>query len=176
MKIYLISGKAQHGKDYSANILKEIYEEENKKVLILHYADYLKYLCKEIFNWDGEKDENGRRILQKVGTDLARTNNPKIWVNVVAETIDALKTEFDVFIVPDTRFPDEIEIIVDRFGFENVDSIRVIRKNFESTLTMEQKEHISETALDDYYFDHLLFNYGKRDDLIRCIKEGGILG
>lgn len=37
------------GKDYTANILKRLMEEDNKKVLICHYADLLKYICKTYF-------------------------------------------------------------------------------------------------------------------------------
>jgi len=176
MKIFLISGKAQHGKDYTAKVLKNLCEEKDLKVLILHYGDYLKYLCKEVFSWDGQKDETGRHILQKVGTNLARENNPDIWVNVVAETIDALRTEFDVFIVPDTRFPNEVEVIVDRFGFSNVESIRVVREGFESNLTDEQKNHPNETALDNYYFDHIIRNTDGVESVIKNIKESGIIG
>ena len=63
MKVILISGKAQHGKDTSALILEEIYEAENKRVLITHYADLLKYICKQYFNWDGKKDEKTALLL-----------------------------------------------------------------------------------------------------------------
>ena len=33
-KIYLISGKARHGKDTFSNYLKEEYEKNNKKVIV----------------------------------------------------------------------------------------------------------------------------------------------
>lgn len=56
-KVICISGKAQHGKDTTATILKAALEGRNNKVLIFHYADLLKYLCKEYFGWNGEKDE-----------------------------------------------------------------------------------------------------------------------
>ena len=68
MKIINISGKAMAGKDTCALILKEKLESKNKKVLITHFADLVKYVSKQFFNWNGIKDEQGRTILQRIGT------------------------------------------------------------------------------------------------------------
>ena len=85
MKIILIIGKARMGKDTTANIMKEQLESKGKKVLICHYADLLKYICKTFFGWDGVKDNNGRSILQYVGTDKIRKENPNYWVKFIVE-------------------------------------------------------------------------------------------
>ena len=45
MKVLCISAKARHGKDTAAEIIKEYLESLNKKVLIIHYADLLKFVC-----------------------------------------------------------------------------------------------------------------------------------
>jgi len=158
MKIITFSGKAQHGKDTTAKYVKEELERLGRKVVILHFADYLKYVCKEYFNWDGIKDEQGRTILQKVGTDLARKNNPDIWVEVVKEFILAFETEFDYFLVPDCRFPNEIEVLKRDNRFNLFYSIIVKRNNFDNGLTEEQRLHPSETALDGYKFDVMVVN------------------
>lgn len=154
MKVVLISGKAQSGKDTSANILKEIMERDNKKVLIAHYADLLKYICKTFFDWDGNKDENGRTLLQKVGTDTIRKLNPDYWVNFLAEFISMFENEWDYIIIPDTRFPNEIDLM--KHYEYDVFSLRVNRIDFDSDLTDVQKEHLSETALDYYDFDYVI--------------------
>ena len=60
IKIYAISGKAQQGKDTFAEILSQELTEKGYRVLVIHYADLLKFICKSLFNWDGQKDENGR--------------------------------------------------------------------------------------------------------------------
>ena len=57
MNVILISGKARSGKDSFANALSEILQSKDKKVLITHYADLLKYVCRQFFDWNGEKDE-----------------------------------------------------------------------------------------------------------------------
>ncbi|MDD2445107.1 MAG: hypothetical protein PHH53_03080 [Candidatus Nanoarchaeia archaeon] len=166
MKIINISGKAQHGKDTCALILKEKLESKNKKVIITHYADLLKYEAKQFFNWDGNKDEKGRQILQYMGTDVIRKINPGYWVNFIKEFMSMFENEWDYVIIPDCRFPNEIEA----WGIDNWSNIavRVIRDNFISNLTSEQLNHPSETALDDYEFDYYIFN---SDDINYLNKE-----
>ena len=56
-----ISGKAQNGKDTSAEIFKNELVIRGHSVLVIHQADLLKYICKAFFNWNGEKDEAGDR-------------------------------------------------------------------------------------------------------------------
>lgn len=62
MKIVCISGKAQHGKDTTAKLLEEILEAQGNRVLIAHYGDLVKYVCKTFFGWDGKKDERDARF------------------------------------------------------------------------------------------------------------------
>ena len=88
-KILLVSAKAQHGKDSVAEIAKEQLELKGKKVLICHYADLLKYICKTFFDWDGNKDDKGRTLLQYVGTDVIRNKNhaPNYWVGFIVDLL-----------------------------------------------------------------------------------------
>lgn len=154
MKIIPISAKAQHGKDTVAGILKELMESDGNSVLIAHYADLLKYICKTFFNWDGKKDNAGRTILQYVGTDIIREQNPDYWVSFLSDFLKMFYTEWDYVIIPDSRFPNEIEYLIEN-GWD-IFSVRVNRTDFESNLTEEQKNHISETALDNYKFDYYI--------------------
>lgn len=169
MKIINISGKAQHGKDTSALILKEKLESKNYKVLIAHYADLLKYEAKQFFNWDGNKDEKGRKLLQYMGTDVIRSKNPSYWVNFIKGFLEMFQDEWDFVIIPDCRFKNECEAFKDDNWFNT--NIRVIRYNFESGLTLEQLNHPSETALDNYEFDYYIHNIGTIEDLKVMIDE-----
>lgn len=164
-KVVLISGKAQSGKDTFARLFKEYaepYEElENKRVLILKYGDILKFICKQFFNWNGEKDLEGRTLLQRVGTDIFRENNPDTWVNCVIEIVKGLGNLYDYILIPDTRFPNEISKRMG-CGIDYV-TVRIDRVNadntpFDNKLSLEQKSHISETALDRYVFDYHVIN------------------
>ena len=149
--ILFISGKANSGKDTIAKMIKKQLFQEDKNVLIIHYADYLKFICKEYFGWNGEKDDIGRTILQRIGTDEGRNVNPDVWVNVVREFIKTFGREYDVIIIPDTRFKNEINIM-NSPDFEEM-SVRVVRKGLISPLSKEQQNHLSEIDLDYYNFD-----------------------
>lgn len=162
--IVTISGEARHGKDTFAGFLKTELEKKSKKVIIFHYADFLKYIAKQWYNWDGQKDEKGRSLLQYLGTDLFRKNRPDCWVNMAKEFVLGLGDSVDYVLIPDTRFPNEIEIMQD-IDTSKFTSIKVVRTNFDNGLTAEQKSHPSETALNDYVFDLTVENIGTEEDL-----------
>lgn len=152
----LCSGLARAGKDTSAEIIKENLKAKGYKVLITHYADLLKFICKNIFGWNGEKDEKGRTLLQYVGTDCVRVQDPDYWVDFVANLITMFPDRYDFVIVPDTRFPNEIDRIADA-GFPAT-HVRIIRPDFENQLTEGQKNHPSENALNDIVPDFVIKN------------------
>ena len=148
--VITVSGKAESGKDFCSKILKKELERLGKKVLIVHYADYLKFIATQYFGWNGEKDVEGRRLLQWLGTDVVRKRYPDFWVETVSRLLIVFSPDFDFFLIPDTRFPNEIDKMMDCF---NVISVKINRINYENTLTPEQRNHASETSLDDYPFD-----------------------
>lgn len=154
--IICISGKAQNGKDTSAAIFKTELEKLNKKVLIVHYADYLKFICTNYFGWDGKKDIAGRALLQKVGTDIVRKKVPDFWVDSFISVINLFPGEWDYIIIPDTRFLNEINKLKSNL-FKTI-HVRVKRENFNSPLTKEQQMHPSETALDKIKYNYLITN------------------
>ena len=47
-KIFIISGKARHGKDTTAMYMNEIYTKKGKKILNISYASYIKEYAKKI--------------------------------------------------------------------------------------------------------------------------------
>lgn len=169
LKVILISGKAQHGKDTSASLMQASLKECGHRVLITHYADLLKYICKSYFGWDGVKDKDGRMMLQHVGTDLIRKQNPSFWVDFVAMMLKYCHENWDYVIIPDCRFPNEISTMINN-GFDVV-HVRVVRDGFRSPLNEEQQMHPSETALDNVKPDIYLHNSGSINDLELSIKN-----
>lgn len=160
-KIILVSGKARAGKDTLATFFKEIAGYNNEKVWIINYADLVKYICSKYYDWNGVKDDYGRSLLQKIGTDVGRANNENVWVNCVIELVKALGGEYDYIVIPDVRFPNEIELWRET-SYENY-TVRIERYNedetiFDNGLTAAQKQHSSETSLDDYKFDYNIIN------------------
>lgn len=168
MLVITLSGKAEAGKDYSAKFIKEFWEKKGKSVLIIHYADYLKYVCKQYFDWNGEKDVEGRALLQRVGTDIARRKMPNIWVDVVINFIKAFGEPYDIILIPDCRFPNEIQCVRESFP-ENSLAINVVRSGHENALTKDQRNHPSETALDDYPFDFRIVAESGLDHLMSSV-------
>ena len=169
MKVLCISGKARHGKDTTAGILHNALEGDGFKVLVTPYADLLKYICAQFFEWNGAKDEVGRTILQRVGTDVIRQKSEDFWVNFIASILTFFPDEWDYVIIPDCRFPNEIDRLKE-YGFD-VTHIRVVRTNFQSPLTPEQQQHPSETALDGTSPDVLIENDGTLRDLERKLEQ-----
>ena len=76
-----------------------------------------------------------------------------------------MKDDYDVFIIGDCRFPNEIEYWE---GRNNYYSIKIVRENHSSKLTEEQKQHASETSLDGYdNFDFVIQN----NDTLERLQE-----
>lgn len=162
-KIICISGKARHGKDTVAEYLKCFLESENRRVAVIHNGDLVKFVCSQLFGWDGEKDDHGRRLLQYVGTDVVRKRRPDYWVDFIISLLELFPNEWDYILIPDCRFPNEI----DRFRENDFHTIhvRVERPDFDNGLSEEAKNHVSETALDATPCDYILKNSGDTEYL-----------
>lgn len=168
MKVILISGKAEAGKTTTANMLKEFFEKRGKKVACIPYGQYVKDTAKLIWDWNGEKDESGRHLLQWWGTDVVRTQDPSFWVDSVIRLAKVIDKHVDYLIVDDCRFLNEIEAwrsvkyvtldegtdaLTSRQRFPDILTVRVERPGHENALTPEQRRHPSETQLDYYLFN-----------------------
>lgn len=172
-RIFLISGYAQSGKDSAADILQLLLtKESNKKVLILHYADYLKFIASTYMGWDGEKDEKGRTLLQTLGTDKVRIalHQPLFWAEKVCDIIEILYDDFDYFIVPDCRYQNEIHYPMAIFP-NKITTIRIGREFYDNNLTIEQKNHISETELSNYPHDYYIWSISGLDNLKISVEK-----
>lgn len=169
MKVIVISGKAGHGKDTAAGFLKDELEKYGGHVMVTHFADLLKYICKSYCGWNGEKDDAGRWLLQYIGTDVIRKQDPNFWVDFIASISKFFNKFWDYMIIPDCRFPNEVDRLKE-CGLD-VQHIRVVRDGYEGVLTSRQKEHPSETALDDVAPDYILKNDGSLDNLQEQIHK-----
>lgn len=167
-KVVCISGHARAGKDTSAALMKKRLEAQGYKVLVMHNADLLKYMCQSLFDWDGQKDEAGRYLLQYVGTDVVRKREPDFWVDFIIKTLSMFPNTWDYVLIPDVRFPNEIDRLK-KAGFD-VTHIR-IERSCENGLTEKQREHPSETALDNTHPDVVIVNDGSIEEMNQRIGE-----
>lgn len=160
-KVILFGGKAGNGKDYAAKTAKEYLEKFQYSVRILHFADLLKYICKEYCDWDGKKDEKGRKLLQEIGTEVFRFMDKNYWVYFVKTILTAFSEKWDYVLIPDFRFPNEASEL--SYGGFDVYSIQIKTdkecpyKNGHS-LTSEEILHSSENSLDYYIFNYRITN------------------
>lgn len=173
MKIITISAKTGEGKDFCANIIRQKLEAKGNRVLITHYADLLKYICKSFFEWDGRKNVEGRTLLQCVESTVYSADSD-YWVKFLIGIFNLFKGEWDYVLIPDTKYLNEIELLAEYF---DVTTLKIVRPNYENDLTDEQKNHPSETALDNYRFDYTIVNngddsiYGEIQNIINSIGE-----
>lgn len=123
-------------------------------VKVYHFADYLKKICVELFDltpqqvWGTDDDKNtatpydmtAREFLQYFGTDVMRKIKDTIWVDRTIKTIQ--EEESEVAIIPDVRFPNEVDAIHKAGGV----CLRLTRDPYAST-------HACECALDHGAYD-----------------------
>lgn len=168
MKIIAIAGKARNGKTTVANIFKNIAQGNNERAIVVSYAGYVKYMATTYYGWSGEKDEYGRTLLQKIGDGVRNTFDESFWITRLMSDLCIFGEDYDYVIIDDCRYPNEI---LEPQKVEKTYSIKVIRTDFESDLTEEQKMHKSEIALDDFKFDYTIMSESGEGNLINPVKE-----
>ena len=166
VKIYILSGKAKSGKDEVSKIITKYYE--NKKCISISYSYYLKDYIKRITGWDGSEEKKPREFLQQLGIELIKNKiNDKLLINRLIEDIEVFSYFYDVIIVTDARLEEEIKIPKQKLN--NVTTIRINRNNINNNLTQDEKNHLTEIALDNYSnFDYIINN---SEDIQKLEKE-----
>jgi hypothetical protein len=159
------SGYARSGKDTAAKLLCLNYEFNR-----ISFADPMRDAMYKLNPLVLDKirladlvDEHGweiaktytevRRLLQVFGTEVGREMfGGNFWIDQAFKQIDPAAR----IVIADVRFPNEADAIKARGG-------KVIRVNRKDTTAVNR--HVSEHALDNYMFDHVIFNDGTLDDL-----------
>jgi hypothetical protein len=141
-----------------------------------------RYEAERSINWETayKYEWTPRSLLQYIGTDLFRDKIlDNIWINALfskyidkadrtSEGILSKKPIYPKWIIPDLRFPNELQAIKNRGGI----TIRVNRALYKKGEPNDifKKEHPSETALDDVTFDYTINNNGSIQELINQVK------
>ena len=182
-RIYLLHAHAQSGKDTCATIMKEEYEKRGKRVIIIAFADYVRWCLDKYYGVTDYKTPEGRTIIQHFATDLVRKNDPTFWGRTVADLLRAIEDDFDYAIIPDWRFENEFAALRNRFSYSIVVPVLITRPDNEKTdnMTDEQRKHQSEIELDNWkFFDYTIINeFNKleetRTQLIKMIEHEEII-
>ena len=176
-KVILISGKARMGKDTFAYMASGFFNVLGIKSEVMHFSDKLKEVAKNM-GWDGNKDLRGRTLLQKLGTEVGREYDVDLWVKFVAKRIDESDSTF--IFLPDWRYPNEYTSLIDILTASKNNTydfltIRISPQSgygFTNDLNEEQKNHISETSLDCFDFDFVIYRNGDGKEGLKSVLEG----
>mgnify|MGYP001583728961 FL=1 len=120
--ILLIGGKAGSGKDTIATLLHKKLNNANTNAYIVHNADKVKQISREVFGWDSLKNDLGRQLLvnvTKTGYDYDKYFWEKYTYQFIKTTIlKSMKDEF--IIIPDWRYPSTKEYFDMKIGRAHV--------------------------------------------------------
>lgn len=149
-KIYIMCGKAKHGKDTFSAYLRDVYKNNGKEIIVTQLSKYIKYYAREMTGWDLSEESKPRELLQQLGTGVIREYLKKedLFINRMIEDIDVFSCFYDAIIISDVRLKKEINDL--RKAFPDLVCVHVNRPNFDNGLTEEQKNHKTEIDLDDF--------------------------
>ena len=170
MKISLLGGKANSGKDTAAEFIDEYYRSRGLDVVNIQIASYLKMYAKNIAKWDGDNETKPRQLLQDLGTELIRKQiDQYFFIKRIIQDIDIYSRYFDIITISDGRLPEEFASI--KLAYPETVTVHVTRPGFESRLTKDQKAHVTESLVDTIEYDLDIVNDGTIDDLQKqCIE------
>lgn len=170
--IITLSGKANCGKDLTANLIKTYCKNRNKKVLMLAYADFVKIVCARNFGYNESKKEETRAVLQHFGTDVVRKIEPDFWVRQVFHMIDVLRNQYDCFVITDARYENELGIAPFNLYYPICNVF--IKRDEENALGELEKSHSSEKMSSDENLEryhYVIENNSTVDDLYEKVQE-----
>ena len=167
MRIFIIGGKSGSGKTYLASLIKEYYDLEGDKSIVTEYSKYIKLYAKEMINWD-YSEPKPRKFLQEMGEMIREKIDDKFIINRMIEEINIYKRFYQNIIISDARYIDEFETIKEKYPDTYTIHLLTNKRN---KLTREEKNHISETSLDNYDKSDYTIKNNNLDELKKEIKE-----
>ena len=138
-----LTGRKRHGKSTFCDFLRERLISDGYSVECVNFKDPSLAMARSI-GWNGKKDEKGRLLLQRLGTDVVRECiDTNYWVKRWMLSVAACGS--DVILVDDVRFQNEAEAV------KNFNSIlvRVITPDQD----IDVDNHPSEAGINPSYVD-----------------------
>lgn len=170
-KIFVIAGKANAGKDTTAELINNYIKLKGLKCINLQFSSYIKMYAQKISGWDGSEDTKPRSLLQELGTNVIRNKiDDNFFIDRIIGDIKVYSYYFDVITISDARLPKELDTIKDTFS--KTYRINIIRPNFNNNLTSIEKKHLTEVALDGYdNYEYVIKNDGDFESLNEKIMK-----
>lgn len=175
MKIVLFSGKAGVGKTTCAKELERFIQGNDKTAhcIVLPFAKKVKQIARQ-FDWDENKDEKGRKLLQGVG-NIGREYDKDIFVRHTWEFIESFCYNSSTVLIDDWRFPNELVYLTkslfrsEYFDEKEIYTVRIIAPELELLKGTEQYNDPSETALlgmPDSKFSAVFYNEKPMENVV----------
>ncbi len=156
MKIFLISGSTESGKNEVARLIKEYYIYNYKKCAITGFGKYIKNFVSELTDWDGNMLTAKISDFQMIGKKI-REINPDFLIDNMIKDMSVYEGFVDNVIISDVMLPREIDAL--KNVFDEVYSINVENQFKQSDLTVSELIDLTEIALDNYSdFDYNVVN------------------
>lgn len=171
-----ISGYAQVGKDTVAAYLVEKYGftrvafadpireavyRLNPKINIADMRGVPLAVAVDGLGWESVKvdSQDTRELLQRMGTEVGREMfGDNFWVDQAMKKA----SEFENVVITDVRYPNELEAILGHSGAV----WRVVKEGTDAV-----NRHASESALDGYDFEYIIFNNDTKESLYESIDD-----
>jgi hypothetical protein len=171
-----LSGYAQTGKDTIADYLvknygftrvafadpiREAVYRLNPKISIVDMRDVPLATAVDGLGWEAVKVESSdaRWLLQRMGTEVGREMfGENFWVDQAMKKA----SKYDKVVITDVRYPNELEAILRHSGT----AWRVIKDDVGAV-----NRHASETALDHYQFEYIIFNNDTKESLYESVDS-----
>ena len=165
-----LSGYAQSGKDTVARTLVKEYGFTR-----IAFADKIRQLLYEmnprindrqlqqwvdLQGWDATKEiSEVRMLLQNLGVGARKIMGELVWVKLAIMRLDSDKN----YVVTDVRFTNEADWIKEVYGGH---IWRVERPGVKPV-----NDHVSESELNAWNFDELIYNAGSLEDLAEIVRS-----
>ena len=161
MKIIGISGKMGSGKSTLAKHIMDKYED----VVVEKVAGDLYAIQDYIYNRLGlkMKGEKDRDLLIAIG-EWGRNVSPSIWTDACFNRVSKLKN--NIVMIDDIRFPEEANAVLKLGGL----LVRLEGTQRGPNVDPKSASRSSETALDDYPFEHVISNLGTQEETIEQLE------
>jgi hypothetical protein len=163
-----LAGRAGSGKDTAAQFILDEHPNWQR----VAFADPLRRIAADLYDLDPEQmSDRGlkeqelpewglspRQILQRLGTEVVRSVHPQTWILYALRTIS--ESDADGFVIPDTRFANEVELIRNLGGV-----IWWVDRDTDAVCA-----HASEKELTAGDCDAVIPNTGSLDDLRAAVR------
>lgn len=159
MKIIILNGSAQSGKDNFALYVKKHYDY---KCMNWSTIDKVKKIAKRNFGWDGKKTEPARKFLSEMKRIWGEYNNGPFedMVKKISDFNSKLnnKDRKNIIYFIHCREPYEIQKFVDKYGKK---CITLLLKREDRTVP----DNLSDKNVDNFNYDCIIKNNGNKKDL-----------